>query len=163
LRSQKLVGLGWLVWNLPLSVSCLLSFATAVPGFPFPPVRPVGESGGLVFKVVPRDLVGRENGQSVRFPSLSVPFCKRARPGEYFRGGNSGTVREGARKRKGPPPFGGGLRGEVPCFLVGWIGWIYPCSGEKKEGSFKDGDRLRSPLKDGYGVAGWNLPLVTYY
>jgi hypothetical protein len=43
----------------------------------------------------------------------------------------------------------GGLRGEVPCFVVGLVGWIYPCSGDEG-GIFKGRDRIRISDKDGY-------------
>src|ERR687896_325320 len=43
----------------------------------------------------------------------------------------------------------GGLRGEVPCFVVGWVGWIYPCTGDKG-GIFKGRDRVRISNEDGY-------------
>lgn len=93
--------------------------------FRIPPLRADRGSRGAGFQGGPEGLFRKENVQSVRFPSLSVPFCKR--------GAAKGYSRWRPQKKKRPRAFrrgaqGGGSRAS----WLAWFGWIYPCSGEKR-------------------------------
>jgi hypothetical protein len=115
----------------PLQQPCPVSHSLSSTGAM---ADPAGFQGG------PEGLLGEKERAKRPFPLTVRSFLQTSR--------RRGVFRAGAPEKKRPPRLSaGGLRGEVPCFLVGWFGWIYPCSGEIKEGSFKDGGSLAISFK----------------
>lgn len=118
------------------------------------PIPIFGRVSGPDFKLAPRDRWEEERAERPLFLTVRR-FLQTCRTGRRFR------ALAASPKRKGPPRFWrGGLRGEVPCFLVGWLAGYTPDQG--KEGRiFKDEIALGSQMRMENRL-GWMEPPLRY-